>query len=52
MSMFLVFANFGYGLMSLFGSFMINLFVYYKNKRYLENNLRSMTYVASMIHTG
>lgn len=52
MSMFLMFASLQYGLISLFGSFMINLFVYYKNKRYLENDLRSMTYVASMIHTG
>lgn len=44
--------NFKYGISSLFGSFVLNLAIYYRNKRLLENDLHSITYVASITNTG
>ncbi|MEK5530182.1 hypothetical protein BK128_14070 [Viridibacillus sp. FSL H7-0596] len=48
----LMFFSLKYGIFSLVGSFLINLFVYYKNKPALENNLYSTSYIASIINTG
>lgn len=48
----LMFFSLKYGIFSIVGSFLINLFVYYKNKPALENNLYSTSYIAAIINTG
>lgn len=48
----LMFINLKYGIFSLLGSFILNLVIYYRNKKLLENDLHSITYVASIINTG
>ncbi|WP_397538032.1 hypothetical protein [Rummeliibacillus pycnus] len=51
-SIFLMFFNLKYGILSLIGSFLMNTTIYYKNKLKLENSLYSISYIASIIHTG
>ncbi|MGG0663205.1 hypothetical protein ABE042_03745 [Viridibacillus arvi] len=51
-SIILMFFSLKYGIFSLVGSFLLNLFVYYKNKPALENNLYSTSYIAAIINTG
>lgn len=52
LSIALMFINFKYGIFSLLGSFILNLVIYYRNKKLLDNDLHSITYVASIINTG
>lgn len=51
-SMILMFFSLTYGMLSLFCSFIVNLAIYYKDKRMLENDLHSITYVAAIINAG
>lgn len=51
-SIFLMLYSLKFGILSLVGSFLINFFVYYKNKPALENNLYSTSYIAAVIKTG
>ena len=51
-SIFLMFYDLKYGILSLAGSFLINTTIYYKNKPKLENNLYSASYIAAIINTG
>lgn len=47
-----MFFNLGYGITSLFTAFLINVIVYYRNKRALDNDLFAITYVAAVVNTG
>lgn len=51
-SIVLIFFSLNYGILSLISSFVINLVIYYRNKKLLENDLRSITYVAAIVNTG
>ena len=51
-SIFLMFFSMMYGVASLFSAFLINVIVYYRNKRALENDLFSITYVAAIVNTA
>ena len=51
-SIVLIFYSLKYGIACLFGSFLINTIVYYRNKSKLENDLFSISYVAAVIHAG
>ncbi|WP_144510714.1 MutS-related protein [Bacillus sp. FJAT-22090] len=48
----LLFINLKWGLFCLIASFFVNTIVYYRNKGMLEYDLLSITYIASIIHTG
>ncbi|MFJ5770588.1 hypothetical protein [Psychrobacillus sp. NPDC093180] len=48
----LLFFNLKWGLFCLLASFLINTIIYYRNKSMLEYDLVSVTYIASIIHTG
>ncbi|MFJ8066895.1 hypothetical protein ACIQYS_20165 [Psychrobacillus sp. NPDC096426] len=52
LSIMLMFSSLKYGIVSLFSSFIINLVIYYRNKKILENDLHSITYVAAIVNTG
>lgn len=52
LSIILMAFNIKYGLFSLLGSFLLNLGIYYRNRKLLENDLQSITYVAAIINTG
>ncbi|MFD1929585.1 hypothetical protein ACFSFY_16200 [Sporosarcina siberiensis] len=52
LSIILIFFSLKYGLASLFCAFLLNVFVYYRNQRSLENDLHSITYVASIVNAG
>lgn len=51
-SVFLMFFSFNVGIISLISSFLINALIYYRNKKTLENDLHSITYVAAIVNTG
>ena len=51
-SIFLLFYSLKHGLACLFGSFLINTVVYYRNKSKLENDLFSASYAAGVIRAG
>lgn len=52
LSIILMFSSLKYGIASLFCAFLINVVIYYRNQRVLENDLHSITYVASIVNTG
>ncbi|ANU19359.1 hypothetical protein BBI15_03620 [Planococcus plakortidis] len=51
-SVFLMFFSLKVGIISLIISLLINALIYYRNKKTLENNLHSITYVAAIVNTG
>lgn len=51
-SIVLMFFSLKYGIASFFTAFLINIIVYYRNKRALENDLFAITYVAAIVNTG
>ena len=51
-SIILMFFSLKYGVASLFIAFLINVIVYYRNKRALDNDLFSITYVAAIVNAG
>lgn len=51
-SIVLMFFNLTYGITSLFTAFLINIIVYYRNKKALDNDLFSITYVAGIVNAG
>lgn len=51
-SVFLMFFSFKAGIISLISSLLINALIYYRNKKTLENDLHSITYVAAIVNTG
>lgn len=51
-SLFLMFVSLKVGIASLVSSLLINAVVYYRNKKMLENDLHSITYVAAIVNTG
>lgn len=51
-SVFLMFVSFKVGIISLISSLLVNALIYYRNKKTLENDLHSITYVAAIVNTG
>ena len=51
-SIILMFSSLKYGIMLIFGSFLLNTIIYYRNKSMLENELFSVSYVAAIIHAA
>lgn len=52
LSIILMFFSLKYGIASLFCAILINILIYYRNQRSLENDLHSITYVASIVNAG
>ncbi|MEK5037563.1 MutS-related protein [Sporosarcina sp. FSL K6-3457] len=52
LSIFLLFYSVKYGLVILFGSFLVNTIIYYRNKSMLANDLLSVSYVAVIIQAA
>lgn len=52
LSIFLLFYSMKYGVMILFGSFLVNTIIYYRNKSMLANDLLSVSYVAAIIQAA
>ncbi|RNF38089.1 MutS-related protein [Planococcus salinus] len=51
-SVFLMFFSLKVGIISLICSLLINALIYYRNKKTLDNDLHSITYVAAIVNTG
>lgn len=51
-SILLMFFQLKWGLLFLFVSFLVNAFMYYRNKNALAYDLHSVSYVATIVHTG
>ena len=52
LSVFLLFYSLKYGLVILFGSFLVNTIIYYRNKSMLASDLLSVSYVAAIIQAA